>query len=645
MYSEHDDRAGGSDRGRGRGGRSRGRGGGAYSRARGNFKFPRGSYRGGGNKNFNPRSRVDDDDDVSMGDSGRGGYNRRGRTERQPYRPPGARRGGDSRDYHSRGRGRDNRNDRGGYSNYKGDPATQWWKIMIPHGQKVDQDFLLESIKDICDLPVDPVNFHYDDRGQAVFYVQGKPLADSLRAISRRITQPNGYKVIINTAPGSPPPVELDGEKIEKLKVGMSNRYKPERLTLDLSNFASDADLRKEGLYFPINRENVMSTVISIIEDHIPEVETLIMSNNGIMKLETLGKLVGKAPNLKSIDLSENQIRFENELDKIQGFQLEALNLDGNPVCKNFQERAPYLRAIRKRFPNIQRLDGSTLTPQIGFEVLESGNEIPVSQGSFFVDESAKEIVLRFLEQYFRIYDSGDRQPLLEAYHDQACFSLVAGMNKLVDRRHRQPDLREYIQESRNLKIISGQYKRWKSLRTGKMSVVSFLCELPKTQHDASSMTVDVTVSTPAMIIFMVTGLYKESSSKSDKPPVRFFSRTFVTEQVGNGLVITNEQLNITNPSQDVAKSFSNTPIPGSSVTPTPTPSPSTSTPTPSVVAPQVTPDVQKEMIKQFSLQSGMNEDFSLKCLIENDWNYEKSAVVFTELKAKGMIPPEAYRK
>lgn len=45
---------------------------------------------------------------------------------------------------------------------------------------------------------------------------------------------------------------------------------------------------------------------------------------------------------------------------------------------------------------------------------------------SFLCNEAGAEIVRQFLEQYFIIYDSDNRQRLLDAYHEHARFSLTS---------------------------------------------------------------------------------------------------------------------------------------------------------------------------------------------------------------------------
>ena len=61
--------------------------------------------------------------------------------------------------------------------------------------------------------------------------------------------------------------------------------------------------------------------------------------------------------------------------------------------------------------------------------------------------------------------------------------------------------------------------------------------------------------------------------------------------------------------------------------------------------APDLDVTAKQSLALAFSEKSGMNLQFSAKCLEENSWDFDKAAAVFSEAKAKGIIPPEAYAK
>lgn len=50
--------------------------------------------------------------------------------------------------------------------------------------------------------------------------------------------------------------------------------------------------------------------------------------------------------------------------------------------------------------------------------------EFPESKQEYFIDMNIRQQVYDFLDQYFKIFDSDDRELLLDAYAEAACFSI-----------------------------------------------------------------------------------------------------------------------------------------------------------------------------------------------------------------------------
>lgn len=76
------------------------------------------------------------------------------------------------------------------------------------------------------------------------------------------------------------------------------------------------------------------------------------------------------------------------------------------------------------------------LPAQIGFDIdNEESVKLPPAKASFLVDQSGADIVRQFLHQYFLIFDSDNRQPLLDAYHENCMFSMTCTF-------HPNPDFR-----------------------------------------------------------------------------------------------------------------------------------------------------------------------------------------------------------
>lgn len=364
-----------------------------------------------------------------------------------------------------------------------------------------------------------------------------------------------------------------------------------------------------------------MNKVLTIIIDNIPELSAIDMSENKLTSpiLECFTTFKTKAKELKILHLANNRIADTRPLERLKGLDLIEIKLEGNPIVQNLG--SSYQEAIRKIFPKLKTLDDKELPAKISFEDEDeekTSGELPASIPKMVKNEGAAGLVLTFLEQFFKLYDSDSRQPLLEAYHENAMFSMSAwGRHDL---------LASYIPESRNLIKVDYEKKRHDLLKIGKLGVVAFLAKLPKTEHDMNTFTLDSPFSNESMMIFTVTGCFRERDTK--QASIRHFNRCFVVVPQNQGFVIANETLFISQ-AQDLSKrkAFMN-------------PQPSTM-----AAAPVVDEATQRSLANSFSEKSGMNLEFSAKCLEENGWDFERAATVFSDAKQKGIIPQEAFKK
>ncbi|XP_051956160.1 nuclear RNA export factor 1-like [Xyrauchen texanus] len=633
-YNEHDDRVGGPKH------RNR--------KGRGPFRAPmysdqmsRPRYRGGhgGGGGPGPRSRLHDDDgDVNMAEGSQDSGSQR---RFNPYGRPqnrheernrkggrgGGGGGGGGGGNGDRG-GHRGHGSRGGGSGGSGDGIRKnWFKITIPFGKKYDKDWLLPALQNLCSMPFHAVHYHTDGN-RAQFYIDDSTTANALVKVSRKITDKDGYKVTV-LMNSCPPPtlinVDLKPEDLEHLKQCMAKRFDGSQQALDLNNIRVDPDLVSQNIEVTLNRKNSMQGVIKIIEENIPVLLCLNLSNNRLFRLDDLADIVNKVPNLKILNLSHNELKTERELDKLKGLKLVDLSLEGNPLCDHFKTQADYVSAIRERFPKLLKLDGHNLPPPIGFDLEVAPAVLPPCKPSYFCSEDIKSIILCFLQQYYNVYDSGDRQPLLNAYHDGASFSLSI---PYIVQNPSKSSLGEYHKDSRNIRRQKDPTSRYRLLKHTRLNVVAFLNELPKTQHDIASFNVDVNTYTATILAFSVSGVFKEVDGKS-RDSFRAFSRVFIAVPAGNtGLCIVNDELFVRNATtEEIRRAF---------VAPAPTPS---SSPVPTLSAPQ------QEMLAAFSLKSGMNLEWSQKCLQDNDWDFDRAAQIFTGLKADGKIPDVAFVK
>uniref|UniRef100_A0A3B4ZMW3 Nuclear RNA export factor 1 n=1 Tax=Stegastes partitus TaxID=144197 RepID=A0A3B4ZMW3_9TELE len=572
---KHDDRTAPQFRNRKGRGPHKGR---SYDRSRRDRQ--RGSHSGGFG-GPGPRSRLEDTDgDVMMSDGVQDN------SSRQRFNPYGKFRKGEGRFDRDRRQGKGGggrggggfRGDRGGGGGGvgAGKNRSDWYKVTvcIPHGRKYGQKWLLSALQNICSVQFSPVQYHVD-HNRVHFYVDESAAANALHKCSHKITDTDGYKVEVHVNPVAPPAFlqsDLKPEHLEHLKQCMAKRFDGSQQALDLNNIRTDPDLVSQNIEVILNRKTNMEAVIKIIEENIPELACLNLSNNRIHKLDELTELVSKVPNLKTLNLSHNELKSDRELDKVKGLKLVELWLNRNPLCDLFKDQASYIRS-----------DGHDLPPPIGFDV-ETPTTIPPCK------------------KRNKHMETHSVQPLLDAYHDGASLSLTTPYSTQNPSRS---SLGEYHKDSRNLKRIKDSTMRFRLLKHTRLNVVAFLNELPKTQHDIASFTIDVNTYTNTLLSFTVSGVFKEGE-----------------------LCVVNDQLFIRMATtEEIRRAF---------VAPAPTPS---SSPVPTLTAPQ------QEMLTAFSQKSGMNLEWSQKCLQDNEWDFNRAAQIFTQLKTDGKIPDVAFLK
>ncbi|XP_031626575.1 nuclear RNA export factor 1 [Contarinia nasturtii] len=515
-----------------------------------------------------------------------------------------------------------------------------WFQVTIPHGNKYDKDFILKSLLKALSPEIFIPHYWSVESNSVIFYIDDYKTAKILANVDRTIEMPNGFKLIIKVRNGSPQ-VKIDPTVRERMKLAMAKRYNAVTKALDLTQFHLDADLR--DIYCGLSRAPIFSAASDIITENIAELEALNLDGNKINTLEMLKKLLSKLPNLKILYLSNNKIQSAMTLEPLKNSEIIDLVLKGNPLCDRFRDNSIYVREVRKRLPKLQKLDGVELPAQIGFDVeTEETTQLPSAKASFLVDQSGADIVRQFLQQYFVIFDSDNRQPLLDAYHENAMFSLTCTY-------HPNPDFRitKFLPYNRNLKYVRDPEKRKNLLKIGRLPVVSYLSELPKTEHDSQSFAVDLSLFTPTLITLTVTGIFREkqSSSVSVRHDLRSFHRTMIIVPINGGFCIKNDILHITNLTMAQVKTAFK-PIAPVPVTTGPSQPPVVPTPT-SALNTSLPPDenTKLQMIEAMAQHSQMNLEWSRKCLEETNWDFQRAGHAFTELHKQNKIPPEAFIK
>ncbi|XP_034934459.1 nuclear RNA export factor 1-like isoform X2 [Chelonus insularis] len=509
---------------------------------------------------------------------------------------------------------------------------TSWYKITIPFGSKYDKDYIINNLlSSIAPNTFIPIMYRVIGQ-EAVFYVDEQKTANQLLSCDRKITTPDNFKISVRVRPGYPN-CQIDESLKEKLKLAMAKRYVEANNALDLSCFHHDPDL--VGEYFcALFKPAMLGVVLDIVAQAIPNLEALNLDNNKLSALNKLTVLKEKFASLKILYIGDNKIKDMHQIDIIKDLKLNELRLEGNPICNRYRNRRDeYVSDIRKRFPKLLRLDGNELPKPILFDVADEGAKLPPSQRIFSANAKAQEIANQFMQQYFTIFDSDSRQPLLVAYHTEATFSLVVNASPQIQK------FNVYLSNNRNLFRTNDTSRRKKLLKQGRLPVVTCLTEMPKTQHYPNTFTMDIALVTDTMMVITVTGIFKEIGTKDE--PLRYFDRTFIIVPEGTGYCIKNEQLQLgaptTSQERQVAEGPTVTFTSEQAAQPVAAPAP--------VASSEPTDEVKKNMTMELSRVTNMNLDWSLKCLQEVQWNFDTALAAFNEFFQRGQIPQEAFNK
>ncbi|XP_070641143.1 nuclear RNA export factor 3-like [Bos indicus] len=426
--------------------------------------------------------------------------------------------------------------------NRQDETLGSWFKIIIPFGIKYDEKWLMNLIQKQSSVPFTAFEFHYE-KMQAQFFVENADIACALKNVNGKIFNEVNEKIFILVEPcESPQSVQkaLTSEKVEQIKFS----------SLDLSN-------------------------------------------NKPYLLNGLSTIMGNASNTQNLNISNTEVKAEGQMDKGQQLEPEGMCADKNAVCTNFPDKStnirspsalslhPYISLISPLLPPLSL--SLPLEPHLGhlpditpafseplrkegregrqawqteFEVLvlvalrkgvrtvwlgaTQGKGDGRGTGKFFESDQVNSQILQFLQQYYLIHDYGNRQGLLDFYHEEACFFLTIPFHP---KDSGLSSVHLYFKDNRNTEKLKDPKLRVQMLKHTKHDIVRALCALPKTQHDFSSFEVDMCFHTETMFCFSVSGVFKEVEGIS-QGCVCAFTWTFTTTPTNfSSLCIVNEEL------------------------------------------------------------------------------------------------------
>ncbi|XP_050677717.1 nuclear RNA export factor 1-like [Leptidea sinapis] len=216
-----------------------------------------------------------------------------------------------------------------------------WYQVVIPYGAKHEKDIMLKSLLSYIS-PEIFIPHYFKVEGNAVsFYVDDAKIAEKLFYADRKITMPNGFKLILIVR-NSVPRININAEMQEKMKLAMAKRYNATTKALDLTKFHGDPEL--VDVFCALFRPIIMLAAIDIIAENIPDLEALNLNDNKLHGMEHLKVLSAKFKHLKILYLGDNRIPSIASLESLKSLALVELYLKGNPLVNRFNDHESYVR-------------------------------------------------------------------------------------------------------------------------------------------------------------------------------------------------------------------------------------------------------------------------------------------------------------
>ncbi|KAM7338617.1 hypothetical protein ACRRTK_002101 [Alexandromys fortis] len=355
----------------------------------------------------------------------------------------------------------------------------------ILSGIKYDKKWLLDLIQSQCNIPFTPVEFHYE-KMHAQFFVDNPDIAFELKNISDKIWDESNNKITIFISPCDEPHLvtELKSEKMDRmkshgtpsviLKLAMNQQGATSQQFLNMPRLpfvqgVIDSNLLAHPTDLSLNLRRCMAPSLDFYEEDMTQMLPLNQSNSKPYQMFGFPDTKAAAPTIDSLDESGNEMKSSGMVVKGQDLDPEEIREDQSSLSTTIPDKSSNIK-------------------------------------------------------YFFIYDNGDRQELVNAYHAEACFSLTVLFSSMDSS---SSNLCGYFKHSRDMKVLKDPYMQQLLLKHKKYEIICFLHTLPKTQHDLPSFVVDICFQTETMLCFSVSGLFKEAEGSS-QGCVHAFTRTFI---------------------------------------------------------------------------------------------------------------------
>ncbi|XP_042237320.1 nuclear RNA export factor 1-like [Homarus americanus] len=365
-----------------------------------------------------------------------------------------------------------------------------WHRIQVQGGATVEKDFLFSSIGNFVDVEFQPLGFYMIDSTSCFYLEANEPAAAAIAGLNKRIQGSDGSRLKISALKSIVPDLVLNSDQLQVLREVMSRRFNPTACLLDLTDLHHDPVLLEKDILVPVCSPVVMKQVLRLIKENVPQLKALNLSKNHLRvgNLKLLQDIHSDTTQLSALNLERNNIAdLHGILKFIKMFPLTELNLQFNPLINQYKENPlKYVLAVKKQLESLKMLDTVDVDTYIAENKMSKNNKNSESSPRLDVCESTSssssnimsEVMIRnFLEQYYALIDTQQRDNLVAAYTPDAVLQVKSSLSEITS-----------------------------NIFVGHSKITEALSALPATQHQHNSFSLNIQFPSVNTALAVVTG-------------------------------------------------------------------------------------------------------------------------------------------
>ncbi|GAT27361.1 mRNA export factor mex67 [Aspergillus luchuensis] len=270
-----------------------------------------------------------------------------------------------------------------------------------------------------------------------------------------------------------------------KMTTILGKRYTQQTKLLDLSKLGTDPDLLAMGIFGSTSTESkffpALMKVWELNFDNATArreaVESVSLAHNQLANITAVTTLASTIPDLKNLDLSNNEFKDAQSLIgwRWKFRNLEFLDLSNTP----FSADPTFKDTMLKWYPKLRFLNNVEVRTA---EEIAAQKKTPIPvQPPHFQDDS--QIAENFVRAFFAGYDNDRSGILSSVYDNHTTFTLNVNTSAPRAQQTETAPWDAYIKKSRNLLKISHLPARMSRAYTGAEKIRELWTSLPATRH------------------------------------------------------------------------------------------------------------------------------------------------------------------